>query len=274
MNEFTVLLTGSNGFLGKSLKIYLNSKNVKIETVSIRTKHDIDKLIDKVNASKNNYKIINAGWSGVINGSLNKDTQYVNFELQKYFFQISHSPNVIKFINFGSYNEYGDIEGMLTEDLINLKPISEYAVVKNMLRHYIEDSYHWKNFLHIRIANVYGPNQPTNSLYGTLLNFSNNPLYFGAGNALRDMLHIDDFCNAIYLILYSNLNGILNLGSGESITNKKFIILLSNLLKIPLNQLYFDQKKRDNIFMSENFTLSIEKAKSILDWNPSFVLKY
>jgi nucleoside-diphosphate-sugar epimerase len=272
MDEFTVLLTGSNGFLGKSLKIYLNEKNVKIETISIRTKLDIDKLIDKVNVSKNNYKIINAGWSGVTNGSLNKETQNVNFELQKYLFQISHLPNVIKFINFGSYNEYGDIEGVLTEDLINLKPISEYAIVKDLLRQHIDTIYNWKNFLHLRIANVFGPNQPINSLYGTLLNYSNSPLNFGAGNALRDMLYIDDFCHAIFLILFSNLNGILNIGSGESITNKKFIMLLSNMLKIPSNQLYFDQKKRDNTFMNDNFTLSIEKAKSLLGWNPAFIL--
>lgn len=272
MNKYTVLLIGSNGFLGSSLKFYLKTKNFKVETVSIRTRNDIANLIEKVNCSKTYYKIINAGWSGVINGSLNKDKQNENLELQTYLFQIANSPFVIKFINFGTYNEYGDVEGILTEDLINLKPVSEYAIVKNILRQYIDSNNYWKNFLHIRIANVYGPNQPENSLYGTLLNYSNKPLYFGAGNALRDMLYIDDFCNAIFLILNSDVSGILNIGTGTSITNKKFIILLSKLFKIPLNHIYFDQQKRDNIFMSEKFTLSVEKAKSILGWETSFIL--
>ena len=272
MNEYNVLIVGSNGFLGKSLTIYLKKKNVKVETVSIRTKNDIDNITEKINGSNIYYKIINAGWSGVINGSLNKDIQKENLELQNYLFQITKSQFVLKFINFGSYNEYGDVEGVLTEDLIDLKPVSEYAVVKNILRQCIDSNYNWESFIHCRIANVFGPNQPENTLYGTLLNYSNKPLYFGAGNALRDMLYIDDFCNAIFLILNSDLNGILNIGSGKSITNKNFIILLSELFKIPLNHLYFDPQKRDNIFMSENFTLSVDKAKSLLGWNTSFVL--
>ena len=205
-------------------------------------------------------------------GSLNRSIQNENLELQKYLFQITFSPNVIKFINFGTYNEYGAVEGVLTENLINLKPVSEYAVVKNILRQYIESNNYFGKFLHLRIANVFGPNQPENSLYGTLLNYSNKPLYFGAGNALRDMLYIDDFCNAIFQILNSDINGILNIGSGVSITNKNFIVLLSKLFKIPSSHLYFDHQKRDNIFMSEKFTLSVEKAKSILGWETSFIL--
>jgi len=99
MNEYNVLIVGSNGFLGKSLTIYLK-KNVKVETVSIRTKNDIDNITEKINRSNIYYKIINAGWSGVINGFLNKDIQKGNLELQNYLFQITKSPFVLKFINF------------------------------------------------------------------------------------------------------------------------------------------------------------------------------
>ncbi len=268
MSDYTVLLTGANGFLGSSLKEYLQTKKVNVETASIRTKNDIDNLIQMINTAKVHYKILNAGWSGVINGSLNRETQNENLELQEYLFKIADSSSVLRFINFGSYNEYGSVNGLLTEDITDLKPVSEYAIVKNALRESIENSKNAEKYLHIRIANVYGPRQPSSSLYGTLLRYSGKPLYFGAGNALRDLLYIGDFCNAILHVLGSDLNGVLNIGSGISVTNKDFIIRVSESLKIPNSQLHFDHQKRDNIFMSDDFTLSIDKVKTLLGWSP------
>ena len=120
----------------------------------------------------------------------------------------------------------------------------------------------------MRISNIFGPLQPSNSLYGTLLRYDNESINLGAGNALRDMLYIDDFCNAISLILDSDIYGILNIGSGKSITNREFIIKISNVLNIPLGHLNFNDDHKDNVFMSDNFTLSIEKAKLLIGWEP------
>lgn len=266
MFKFNILLTGSNGFLGSAIRKHFQTIGVDIETACIRSKTDVDVLIHRINKSKAQYKILNAGWSGVKYGSLSLDIQNQNLELQKYLFQIADCSSVIHFINFGSYNEYGSLTGLLTEDLKFLKPISEYAIVKNILRRDIEDRINASKYLHLRISNVYGPTQPLNSLYGTILGYSNKPLNFGAGNAIRDMLYIDDLCDAIFRILNSDINGILNIGSGISLSNKEFILRLSAKLKIPVSQINFDNTKKDNIFMADDFTLSVSKAKTLLGW--------
>ena len=269
MYDYVVLLTGSNGFLGRSLEIFLRLKNIKIETISLRTKNDIDNLEIKLRNSSVRYFILNAGWSGVKIGSLDKEIQQFNVGYQKLLLNVARYPSVIRFINFGSYNEYGSINGILIEGTKNLHPVSEYAKAKNELRAYIEESLYSIKFLHLRIANIYGPRQPLNSLYRTLLMYKNNPLSLGAGNALRDMLHIDDFCNAIFLILNSEISGILNIGSGISLTNKEFVLKMSKILNIPLNHLCFNEKKRDNEFMSNDFILSVDKAQELLGWKSS-----
>lgn len=266
MDDYIVLLTGSNGFLGTSLKAFLSCKCIKIETFSLRTQNDIADLEIKLRNSGEKYIILNAGWSGVKIGSLDKEIQQFNLEYQKLLINVARFPSVIRFINFGSYNEYGSTKGILKEGMKDLNPVSEYAKAKNELRTYIEESAYFDKFLHLRIANIYGPGQPSNSLYTTLLMYKNKPLSLGAGNALRDMLYIDDFCNALLLIIKSKINGILNIGSGISLTNREFVLKTSETLNIPLNHLCFNEDRRDNVFMSEDFTLNVEKAHKLLGW--------
>lgn len=268
MNKFVILLTGSNGFLGSSLLSFLSRKGYEVKSIVLRSKKDVDKIEERLINSPFFYIILNAGWSSVKSNTFDFNAQQSNLELQKYFFNLTSLTSVLRFINFGSYNEYGFVSGLLDESLLNLNPISEYAKAKNLLRHEIENHKYYEKFIHLRISNIYGPNQAENTLYGTLLRYNNMPLNFGACNSIRDCLYIEDFCNAIEMVLKSNLNGILNLGLGKSISNEDFIYKIANKLNIPKNHLHFNKTLKETELMGTEYTLSIEKIRSLTGWEP------
>jgi nucleoside-diphosphate-sugar epimerase len=111
-----------------------------------------------------------------------------------------------------------------------------------------------------------------NTLYGTLINYlsSNQSLKFGACNSQRDMLYISDFCHSIELIIKQTipLSGVLNIGSGHTRSNKDFILDFARKNNIPESVIHFDEGKIENNIMSEDYSLSIQKAKEILNWTP------
>lgn len=276
MNKYIIILTGSNGFLGSSLLNFLKKRGYEVKTVALRSKNDVDKIEQELNSSDKFYKILNAGWANVKIDTFNNNAQQSNLELQKYFFNLTKLTCVLSFINFGSYNEYGTIPGLLTENLLNLNPISEYAIAKNMLRNEIEKHKYHEKFIHLRISNIYGPAQATNTLYGTLIRYNNKPLHFGACNSIRDCLYIEDFCNAMISILNSNLNGLLNIGLGKSISNEEFVYKIANKINIPQKDLQFNKTMKETELMGRDYMLSIEKIKSLTGWEPkdNFNLKF
>jgi len=77
------------------------------------------------------------------------------------------------------------------------------------------------NSVALRFANVYGPRQSPKgeagavAIFGELLLAGQNPTVFGDGQQTRDFIYIDDLVEALLIASEAEVQGPLNLGSGE-----------------------------------------------------------
>ena len=102
-------------------------------------------------------------------------------------------------------------------------PLCQYGLSKRACEMYL-DLYRrlcMFNSVALRFANVYGPRQTPKgeagavAIFGELLMAGQNPVVFGDGQQTRDFVFIDDLIEAILAASRSDVQGPVNLGSGE-----------------------------------------------------------
>ena len=260
-----IFLIGANGFLGSRIYRELTGSYNSIEKVKIRSIDDVNSFLDYISSFECEIQIINAGWCGVKAQNTSKEFENINYSIQTKLLESLSINNVKRYINFGSYNEYGNLNGLLTEDLHLLNPISEYAKVKYSICKYGLMTSQSNKYLHLRISNIYGEGQINTSLYGTLKSYylKQEKITLGACDAFRDMLDIEDFVKLFNLILKSNITGVLNVGSGKTQQNREFVLCVADNLEIPSSKINFDDSRCEIKLMSDNYQLSIMKLNKL-----------
>ncbi len=160
------------------------------------------------------------------------------------------------------YKEEDEAKG--TNDYGKMKLLQE-ATVKRLL----------PNSAIIRLANVYGPDQPSGKGQGVIaewfkaISTKENPRIFGDRNSFRDYINISDATNAIEKIAKSELLGIFNVGSGRSTTLDE---LEKNFKELFGENLMFDFREERN-FDRLGYSLSVEKMWNLLAWKPKIALE-
>ena len=146
------------------------------------------------------------------------------------------SSNVKTYLQVSTDEVYGSIEKGSWPETDPLMPNSPYAASKASAD-LVCRSYYKTHGLDIRVtrcSNNYGSNQfPEKVIPLFVTNLIDNlkvPVY-GSGLNVRDWLHVDDHCFAIYLALTQGKAGeIYNIGGGTELTNieltKKILILM------------------------------------------------
>ena len=146
------------------------------------------------------------------------------------------SSNVKTYLQVSTDEVYGSIEKGSWPETDPLMPNSPYAASKASAD-LVRRSYAKTHGLDIRVtrcSNNYGSNQfPEKVIPLFVTNLIDNlkvPVY-GSGLNVRDWLHVDDHCFAIYLALTQGKAGeIYNIGGGTELTNieltKKILILM------------------------------------------------
>jgi dTDP-glucose 4,6-dehydratase len=90
------------------------------------------------------------------------------------------------------------------------------------------------NLVVTRCSNNYGPHHYPEKLIPLFItNLIENkkvPLY-GNGKNIRDWLHVDDHCDAIYTVLTKGIAGeIYNIGGGRELSNNEITSIILNLM--------------------------------------------
>jgi dTDP-glucose 4,6-dehydratase len=146
------------------------------------------------------------------------------------------SSNVKTYLQVSTDEVYGSIEKGSWPETDPLMPNSPYAA-SQASADLVRRSYAKTHGLDIRVtrcSNNYGSNQfPEKVIPLFVTNLIDNlkvPVY-GSGLNVRDWLHVDDHCFAIYLALTQGKAGeIYNIGGGTELTNieltKKILILM------------------------------------------------
>lgn len=195
---------------------------------------------------------------------------------------------VQRFIYAASSSTYGDSESLpKVEDVIG-KPLSPYAITKYVNELYAEVFKRTYDFdtIGLRYFNVFGRRQDPNGAYAAVIPkfvmqfmAHESPTINGGGEYSRDFTYIDNVVLMNLLALSSDntesLNQVYNTAFGERTTLNDLVKYLKEYLaefdpKIAHVEVQYGDYRKGDVPHS---LASIDKAKSLLNYNPQFSMK-
>tara|TARA_Y100000389_G_scaffold168725_1_gene174545 strand:+ start:591 stop:1514 length:924 start_codon:yes stop_codon:yes gene_type:complete len=289
-----VLILGSNGLVGSSLKRVLN-KNQKITELIASTREDTDlfslESTKKLISGHRPDVLINAAAKvGGINANNTKRVEFIleNLKINTNVLESCIPHQNIKIINLGSSCIY---------PLVVENPIKEESVMSGQLEP-TNSPYAMAKLTAIEIGNAlsqqYGHNvinlMPTN-LYGPNDRFSENDSHvipglifrmhmakskreqsfdiWGSGKPKREFLYVDDLSESINFIIDKNINvNLLNIGSGYEITIKELALKIKDIVG-------FSGEVSFNTSMPDGIERKFLNSEKIMDagWSPKVGLE-
>lgn len=262
------LLTGSTGFIGKSILNRLSGE----EFLIIGREWQYDSTLSKKIKTFNPDYIIHC--AAEIKNAPNTFTS--NVLMTNWLLETTLEIQYKSFINIGSSSEYGEKDVRITERDF-LKPRTMYEATKaasTLLCQGYANEYD-KPIATCRPFSVYGVYESESRLIPTLFrNFKNN-IISDISTGVHDFIHIDDFIDGVLSVLYSEseiIKGdIIHFGSGVQYSNLEVFNIIKNIFNSNL-----EFRKINNIFNKYD-TLSwvadISYAKSKYKFNPKYTLE-
>lgn len=183
----------------------------------------------------------------------------------------------VKFVHISTDEVYGTLgsEGLFTETT-PLAPNSPYSASKAS-SDFIVRAYHETYGLPINItrcSNNYGPYQFPEKLIPLMILRARNgdvlPVY-GDGQQVRDWLHVNDHCRAIWLVAERGQNGeVYNIGGNNEQTNLSIVCSILQMLGRDESQITFvaDRPGHDR-----RYAIDHTKITSELGWHPLYTFE-
>lgn len=270
-----IAVVGAAGFIGRNLTSYL-----KVKGLSLKLFYRSDPIIENGNLkpdfSNADVVIWCASQVTPISAELHPDLVEAEVESWKEVLRILKlsGKSDFKFIYLSSAGcTYSSVETSYSED-DPANGTNEYGLLKLKIEKLLIES--GLNYLILRIANVYGPNQPIGRGQGVIAEWINSinckePIkIFGDLDSFRDYVFIDDLIEVIRLCLDLNItNQIINIGSGQRTTLRELLQVISSITKQKVEYLQFGSRKVDRT----GYVLNIDKINRLTGWSPYFTLK-
>jgi ADP-L-glycero-D-manno-heptose 6-epimerase len=209
-----VLVTGSEGFIGKNLCPYLSKRGIEVEEYDIKNGGDLPPLngIDAV---------IHLGANSSTTEADLKKILKENFIFSGTLYQLCAAMDV-KFQYASSAAVYGLAE-TFEEDQFCV-PLSPYAYSKYMFDNWLLNEDHpYQGF---RYFNVYGPHEEDKGEQASpITKFikqvrEDGEIKVFRTKASRDFVNVEDVCEVHYRMLHHDDSGIFNVGTGNSVSFK------------------------------------------------------
>ena len=298
MKKQKIIILGSSGFIGKNIAIKLtknndyqvygtylrnkpNIKKIKLIRVDLTKEQNVNKVL------KNKDIVINA--AAVTSGSKEVSSNPMKFVsdnviMNSLVCKYSTINNVKKIILLSCsivYATSGSKKVFVKESDLNLKnEIYEKYFGFAWIKIYLEkmaqfySSFKITEFIVLRHSNLYGPFDKFDSLKSHVLaslilktvNSKKKHIeIFGKGNESRDLLYIDDFVEAVRMLITKKLGyfKVFNVGSGSLYSVNKLAKIIKN---------YSNSKKKiiNNLNYSNintNIALNCGKIKKEIKWS-------
>lgn len=189
--------------------------------------------------------------------------------------------NILKFSNqfkvkkcvfASSAAVYGNPTVIPVEEDSKLSPLSFYGLSKVSAENYVhlyEKMFGLRSCI-LRFSNVFGPNQE-NGVISNFLNqiYKGNAPIIHNGSQTRDFIYAKDVAAACLTAMLSNETGVFHISSGTEISIYEVFKSISQLTEIEIEPLF----KEMDVAEIKRSVLSNEKARRVLNWEPSYSLE-
>jgi UDP-N-acetylglucosamine 4-epimerase len=304
-----ILITGGAGFIGSNLCEYFLSKEHKVvclDNFATGHRHNLKDFINNENfyliegdirnletcqlAVEGVDYVLHQAALGSVPRSINDPITSNDVNVSGFLNMLvaSRDANVKRFVYAASSSTYGDSVGLpKVEDVIG-KPLSPYAITKYVNELYAEifSRTYGLETIGLRYFNVFGRKQDPNGAYAAVipkfvmqLMQHESPRINGDGNHSRDFTYIDNVIQMNELAMTVEkaeaINTVYNTAYGDRNTLNDLVGYLKSFLseydpKIAQIEIEYGPNRAGDIPHS---LASIDKAKTILGYNPKFSLQ-
>ncbi len=265
-----ILITGSQGFIGKNLVLSLKHK-FDIEEISRKTEYDINNLQSFSEMEKIDT-VIHCAARTFVPDSFDKKYSFYKFNILSTLniAEFCLKKNVNKIIYLNAY-PYGKPLSLPVDENHPLEPHSPYntskLIAEDLLFKYLDGV---TSVTSLRVFNVYGNFQSKHFLMPTIISQAQNngKIILNDLRPKRDFLYIKDLINLIEIIINTkSAKGIYNVGYGKSTSIKEICEAVAVLLKTNV-ELISKNKIRPNEVLE--LYSDISKAKKTFNWKPKY----
>jgi len=265
-----IAVVGADGFIGSRVVSQLigSGLNVSIFTRSRQF------LPDPNDTKTRNSEITDILWlaSDLTPIAAEKFPELVDQEFQNFKNLLRNLEEFLPNVNLIYPSSGGTIYSQSTGPTSESHPVlgfNRYGQFKLQIEEELKNSR--ISFTVLRIANVYGPNQPTGRGQGVIAEWMQSfingvdPPVFGDLSYSRDFIHIDDVARAFeHALAYRNLNCPINIGSGESVRLDEILGMLRELSGRNLDFMLHPSRGIDR----PRTLLDISRASELINWKP------
>ena len=203
----------------------------------------------------------------------------VNYQGTLHLLEAARNNNVKRFVFASSAALYGDEPTLPKIETMCPVTLSPYAVDK-LASEFACGMYtklYGLETVCLRYFNVYGPRQDPSSPYSGVISIftdklknKETPTIFGDGEQTRDFVFVSDVveANMKAVTTETGTGQYYNIATGKKITLNQLLETLCEIYNIEFNVNYENVRKGD---IKESYA-AVEKANSILKWNPSVEL--
>jgi UDP-glucuronate decarboxylase len=286
-----VLVTGASGFLGRAVTeqlILLGYDVYGLSTVD----HDACGQISKLSwvtadlfsplditllMEKHQFEgLVHLAWD-TTHGSYwqsNDNLRWVATSL--HLFEAFRIYGGKRIVVAGSSAEYQwGIDPILDENTTKIIPSSLYGVSKNALRSMLES---WAPQNNISwgwgcIFNIFGPFEKKDRLIpkNIVRLIRKETIPFDDGLLYRDFLHVDDAGTAFAAFFKSNVEGVINIASGQSTSVRQILQTIAELLDASDLIMFDAVASNDN--EPESVIASVDRLKKEIGWSAKISLR-
>ncbi|HNQ71113.1 UDP-glucose 4-epimerase [Mesotoga sp. HF07.pep.5.2.highcov] len=173
---------------------------------------------------------------------------------------------------------YGDdVKRIPTDEEELPKPLSPYGIAKYATENYLRffSSELGIKYTVLRYANVYGPRQDPYGEAGVVAIFSERMLHnqevviFGDGECVRDYVYVGDVARANLLAIEKCENTVINIGTGIGTSVNELFDIMKPIAGYSREAVHKEPRPGD----VKKSILNIERARSLLGWEPSTQLE-